>query len=205
MFRSFSHDVLYKIDQEQRDYILANYTKFMAVRDPLERLLSAYMNKFESKTAPSMFFHKEMGSKIIKAYRPNATPKEINEGSDVTFPEFVRYVTESNFSLISNHNQSFNEHWESMHALCNPCVVQYHYIARFENLVNESNEILKRINSSIRYPTEGVIKPSGTKEKMKRYFDEIPVKNIRMLEKIYRFDSLVFNYSMKEAIGLELS
>lgn len=177
----------------------------MIVRDPIERVLSAYMNKFESKTAPSQYFHREMGTKILKAYRPTATKKELEEGTGVTFPEFIRYIAESDFSLISNEHQSFNEHWEPINGLCNPCRVKYDYIARMENLVEESNIILKKINSEITYPAENEIKPVGTRGKLQKYFDEIPIKHIRKLMKIYEIDNLLFNYSIEEALGVRFN
>lgn len=187
--------------------VLKDYKKFLIVRDPLERLLSAYRNKFESKTAPADYFHQEIGSKIIKAYRKHATDKEVKEGTSVTFPEFVRYVTESGFSLNWNKNQSLNEHWEPINGLCSPCTVQYDYIAQFDNLVEESNMILQRINSDIKYPAgeDSIITQTGTRDKMNKYYDDIPLKHIRVLERIYGMDNLLFNYSTKEAIGVELT
>lgn len=190
---------------ELQKIVLKDYKKFVIVRDPLERLLSAYRNKFESKTAPANYFHKEIGSKIIKTYREHATEKEVKEGTSVTFPEFVRYVTESDFSLNWNKGKSFNEHWEPINGLCSPCTVQYDYIAQFDNLVEESNMILQRINSDIKYPAgeDSIIKPTGTRDKIKEYYDEIPLRHIRVLEKIYAMDNLLFNYSTKKAIGVE--
>lgn len=46
------------------DYILRNYLKFLFVRNPYERLLSAYRNKFESTY--SDYFRLRFGRKIIR-------------------------------------------------------------------------------------------------------------------------------------------
>jgi hypothetical protein len=61
------------------------------VREPFERLLSAYRNKFTEK---SPYFHKRFGRKIIRKYRTNPNVEDIEKGNNVKFPEFVQYITD---------------------------------------------------------------------------------------------------------------
>lgn len=202
---NFSHFTLFNIKEEsERQRVLKEYKKIIAVRHPLERVLSAYRNKFESKTSPSEFFHKEIGSKIIKAFRTNATEEEIKSGSDVTFLEYIKYITDSDFNLLWNNNQSFNEHWEPINGLCRPCDVNYDFIIQFDNLGEESNIVLRKIKPEVYFPLHDEITPEGTIEKLEKYFNEIPLKYLRTLEKIYKVDNLLFNYSGLGAFGVDL-
>ena len=48
----------------------STYKKFMFVRHPFDRVLSAYKDKLEKKDNESRYnFHREVGRRIIKKYR----------------------------------------------------------------------------------------------------------------------------------------
>lgn len=177
----------------------------MVVRDPFERILSAYRNKFESKTAPSGGFHQKIGKEILKKYRPNATQDVINAGNSVTFLEFITYMTEPNkINMLWDYGHSYNEHWEPINGLCSPCTIDYDYIIHFENLVDESNEVLRRLHADgIKFPEEDVVKPSGTREKMRQYYEQIPLKNLKILQKMFNLDNLFFNYSSDDLMDID--
>ena len=54
----------------KRKSILETYKKFMFVRHPFDRVLSAYKDKLENEDKKSNYnFHKEIGLKIKKKYR----------------------------------------------------------------------------------------------------------------------------------------
>ena len=48
--------------RSEAEFMLSNYTKFLFVRHPLERLLSAYRNKFVENLAINARFHTIYGS-----------------------------------------------------------------------------------------------------------------------------------------------
>lgn len=178
--------------------MLTEYKKFMFVRHPLERLLSAYRDKFESKTSSADFFHERMGRRIIKAFRKDATEEALRKGDDVTFLEFLKYMLHPSESLKYESGQSYNEHWEPIHRLCNPCHIPYDYIGIYEDIVEESNVILKDVGAGeIKYPATKEVNTHETKSKMKRYCGEIPLKFIRALGKVYKMDMLLFNYTLE--------
>lgn len=178
----------------------------MIVRHPLERLLSAYRNKFEGNASTAEWFRQQIGRKIIKAFRPAATQESLEKGHDATFLEFVQYMLDPELSLVSNNNQSWNEHWEPMNGLCNPCTVHYDYIGRFENLVEESDSILKRINPAggLSYPESKYIKVADTRKEMLKYYEQLPFQLIRRLAQIYAVDMQLFNYSTKGMVHFTL-
>ena len=96
-----------------------NYYKFMLVRDPFERLVSAYRNKLLNKQ--SVAFHSTPGKMIVRRYRFNDSKSADPKGDDVKFIEYVRY-------LIDNPSKEVNEHWMSYHDLCRPCDINYDFM-----------------------------------------------------------------------------
>ena len=121
---------------DEIEYRINHYFKFMFVRDPFERLVSAYLDKFVRTNT----FQKTIGRDIIKLYRPDATTEALNEGSDVTFQEFVRYILDERTRTI----RPFNEHWRPLHQLCYPCYIKYDFIGKFETLHEDAKYVLKR-------------------------------------------------------------
>ncbi|XP_076144094.1 carbohydrate sulfotransferase 8-like [Alosa pseudoharengus] len=69
-------------------YRLRNYTKVLFVRVPLERLVSAYRDKFES---PNKYYHPVFGRPIINRYHVNVSKEALRTGSGVTFPKFMQF------------------------------------------------------------------------------------------------------------------
>lgn len=51
LFRNLS-----MVEKPERDYMLENYNKMIIVRNPFERLLSAYRNKLEGETQSAKYF-----------------------------------------------------------------------------------------------------------------------------------------------------
>ena len=114
----------------------------------------------------------------------------------MTFLGFIHYITAGNSSLIENNQESFNEHWESINGLCNPCAVHYDHIIHLENIVEESNSVLEKIQASdIQFPERNEQKSAKTREKLPEYFQEVPLTQLEILQKIYEIDSKMFGYS----------
>lgn len=113
---------------------LKEYYKFMFVREPLERLVSAYKDKFVLNNTS---FHKRYGTKIVKQIRKNAPAN--SKGDDVSLKEFLQYIEKRRV-------EDLNEHWMPYYELCQPCVVSYDFIGSFENLEADANQVLKELN-----------------------------------------------------------
>lgn len=73
-----------RLPPEKARHMLQNFYKFMFVREPFERLLSAYKDKY---VHPRLFdknpFITVFGRKIIRKFRPNASQADLQSGYGV--------------------------------------------------------------------------------------------------------------------------
>lgn len=181
----FTHGEFKRLNQyspEDALEMLENYFTFLFVRDPFERLLSAYKSKFLKQ---NRVFHQTIGRKIIKLSRPNATKHALDAGNDVTFPEFVNYV------LKTRH---FDEHWRTFDQLCYPCAIRYDFIGHLENLAQDASYLVKMagIQDRISFPP---FQASRTTSELLHYYSQIPKQKILQLAKLYKSDFEMFGYA----------
>lgn len=168
-------------------YRLKHYFKFMFVREPMERLLSAYRNKLGEIDS----YQKKYGVEIIKRYRKGYSKSSLNTGEDVTFAEFVRY-------LLDEDVERMNEHWMPMYNLCQPCAVSYDFIGSHEHLERDAESVLHRIKAPphISFPERQTWYKPVTAETLHYYLCSLPQKLLRELLPKYILDFSLFTYPL---------
>lgn len=178
---------LSSLKPEEIRYRLKHYFKFMFVREPMERLLSAYRNKFgEIQT-----YQKKYGVEIVKRYR-KGMPKDASvSGDDVTFAEFVHY-------LLDEDAERMNEHWMPVYNLCQPCAVSYDFIGSHEHLEGDAEVVLQRVGAppQVRFPERQTWYKPVTTETLHYYLCSLPQKLLRELLPKYILDFSLFAYSL---------
>lgn len=184
----YLYDTLQNYDQEGVKFRLKNYTKVIFVRDPLERLLSAYRSKFVNTRQ----FDQIYGARIISNFRQNYTKIQNTNSSTVTFLEFVKFVTEKERTWFQEKNLHWSPYWD----VCYPCTVNYDYIGKFENLVDEANDILRYIGATkIQFPNRDLFYyASKTKNVMNMHYSKIPQKYLENISKMFERDFKLFSY-----------
>ncbi|XP_062923400.1 carbohydrate sulfotransferase 8-like [Mobula hypostoma] len=177
---------------------LRTYTKALFVREPLERLVSAFRDKFEQ---PNAYYHPVFGRAIIARYRPNATRQALLSGSGVTFPEFVRYLLDPRRPL------GLDIHWERVGRLCSPCLIRYDFIGHFESLGAEAQALLRLVGApaNLTFPRSkdrhrGVERTSLRLSR--RYLAQLSADQRRRAEDFYLADYTMFNYTRSFGAGL---
>ncbi|KAM9342971.1 carbohydrate sulfotransferase 11-like [Pholidichthys leucotaenia] len=186
--RTLSEFSVTEINQRLRSYL-----KFIFVREPFERLVSAYRNKFTRRYNNA--FHKRYGTKIIRRYRRNPKPEALQKGENVTFAEFVKYLVDPQ----TQREEPFNEHWERIHSLCHPCLIHYDVVGKYETLKTDAQAVLRLagVEGMIQFPTSS--KATTTDGHMvARYFKQISPFHQKKLVNLYRMDFMLFNYSTPE-------
>ncbi|XP_072295216.1 carbohydrate sulfotransferase 14 [Eucyclogobius newberryi] len=166
-------------------YRLKHYFKFMFVREPMARLLSAYRNKFGEIES----YQKKYGVEIIKRYRKGYIKDSKIAGDDVTFDEFVRY-------LLDEDIERMNEHWMPMYNLCQPCAVPYDFIGSYENLERDAEYVLQQIKAPVHFPERQAWYKPITAETLHYYLCSLPQRLLKELLPKYILDFSLFAYPL---------
>lgn len=173
------------LDQYSKDEIehrLKSYFKFVFVRHPFDRLVSAYRNKFNNSL--NTVFPEIYGRQIIRNYRPNADNASLSTGQNVTFEEFLRFA-------IDTHPAKQNEHWQVYDYLCSFCAVNYDFIGNYETLDSDARFVLNRIGGRhISFPKA----PPVRSHVWTGVFANLSRELVRQVWEKYSEDFEMFNY-----------
>ena len=194
------HSLKYNVIKNNSHYQQKKkYFKFLFVRHPFERLISAYRNKI-LEPYPDDLEHVNVTNKnILLRYRKNNTTIQVLK-TRATFEEFVRYIIDS---YKEDGIRNFDEHWGSFTELCNICYAEFDYIGKYESLIDDSRNILTLLNVTdfIKFPennTDNYKKRSG--KLISDYFKMVPRRNILQLYEVYKYDFEAFGYNISSII-----
>ncbi|KAM8784142.1 carbohydrate sulfotransferase 13 [Rhynchonycteris naso] len=170
---------------------LRAYLAFLFVREPFERLASAYHNKLARPA--SAVFQRRYGTRIVRRLRPRPRPDALARGHDVRFTEFLAYLLDPR----TRREEPFNEHWERAHALCHPCRLHYDVVGKFETLAEDAAFVLGLVGApGLRFPAPPPrAKAATTHDLAVRLFQDISPFYQQRLFDLYKMDFLLFNYS----------
>ncbi|XP_076581735.1 carbohydrate sulfotransferase 12-like [Chaetodon auriga] len=174
---------------------LKHYTKFMFVRDPFVRLISAYRDKFQK---PNKFF-KSYADSILRLYgntrrsyyaadKRKATAEESQK--QPSFYNFIQYLIDPQ----TERRRPYEPHWRQMNRLCYPCSIQYDFIGYQETLQEDAEQLFKilKLQDDVKIPPSYEnVTSSGSVED---WFKTVPLEARRKLYKIYERDFMLFGY-----------
>ncbi|KAM6430007.1 carbohydrate sulfotransferase 8 isoform 2-T4 [Liasis olivaceus] len=178
-------------DRKGINYRLNTYTKMLFVREPFEKLVSAFRDKFEH---PNNYYHPVFGRPIISKYRTNATKEALRTGSGVQFKEFIQYL------LDVHRPVGMDIHWDHINRLCSPCLVDYDFIGKFETMEEDANFFLHLINAPQnltfpRFKDRHSNEERTTTQITQQYFTQLSPSQRQRSYDFYYMDYLMFNYS----------
>ncbi|KAK7065346.1 hypothetical protein SK128_015664 [Halocaridina rubra] len=203
------------LDYKDAEKAFRSCLKFMIVRHPFERLVSAYRDKLENtnigKEHGVEHFYKKYGRKIVAKYRPPGKglpairySQDMDDpsipapkGIEPTFGEFVKYIIATDLVYYAD------DHWMPYYLHCTPCLLDYDVIAKFETLERDQTYIIKekhlesKIKPSWKHLTNGI----KTADTIKKYFATITKKDLMGLYEKYKLDFELFGYSIDEYLS----
>lgn len=159
---------------EKRKEILETYYKAMFVREPIERLASAYKDQ------------KKQGW-FKQKFHPGVSHDEVKR-TDTSFSEFMRK------DLLRNDKTSLktNQHWRAYELIC-PCEVNYDFIGHFENLPAEAPQLLKIIGVD-KFVTFPDYRPSKSQPYILEYYSQLTKDELLKVGKIFELDFKLYGY-----------
>ncbi|XP_060016944.1 carbohydrate sulfotransferase 13 [Lagenorhynchus albirostris] len=176
---------------------LRAYLAFLFVREPFERLASAYRNKLQRPWGAT--FQRRFGTGIVRRLRPRPGPDALVRGHDVRFAEFLAYLLDPR----TRRDGPFNEHWERAHALCHPCRLRYDVVGKFETLAEDAAFVLSLVGApGLRFPEPPSRAQAAARDRAARLFRDISPFYQQRLYGLYRMDFLLFNYSAPSYLRL---
>ena len=167
--------------EEQISERIQTYFKFLFVREPLHRLLSAYKDKFMRRDRNCSNLARKQ---IVKLYRPQDYKPGNYDHNNVTFAEFIRYFS---------NDIPRNQHWRQYEQLCHPCVINYDFIGHLETLEDDAPLLLKMAGIDDRVTFPPIHKSTGSDEVLE-YFSQVPPRYVLRLGELYRNDFEMFGY-----------
>lgn len=174
-------------------YILQNYYKFLFVREPFERLLSAYRNKFTNKTD----IYKKHVHRIKQSVRVRLGTNETSSAhsGEIKFHHFISYVIN-----VHSKRGKLDEHWNHYDNLCHPCKINFDFIGQYETLTEDAPFVLHDagVDRLVSFPP---VRYTSTRDNLGHYYSKIPREDILRLKKLYRGDLEMFGYSARNSLG----
>jgi len=181
--------------------------KFLVVRHPFQRVVSAYTDKLESYSRDIKYrggyYYAMYGADIVQKLRPKYQEKfpknPLFMRKEPSFVEFVEYLIETPIS-------QYDEHWKPQFMLCPPCNFRFDVIVKMETFERDTNFILSQrdltdvISLSKKHSS---VSNSGksdasTKNKSKELFSQLSKNMVKALHEKYRVDFDMFEYDVNE-------
>uniref|UniRef100_A0A182NDJ9 Carbohydrate sulfotransferase n=1 Tax=Anopheles dirus TaxID=7168 RepID=A0A182NDJ9_9DIPT len=163
---------------------MKNTFSFIVVRDPFQRLISAYEERLLGQLHP---YFKNLSHQIYRRYHNDG-----NEYGIPSFQDFARFVVDQ-----SQNNKPSDLHWRTVNDLCTPCLARYDSIIKMETFKQDLEYLKNRthlhdkiksvqMNHSRRDPLDRLIE---------KYFSQLTKQQFDDLYNIYRIDFEMFQYS----------
>merc|ERR1712179_881520 len=178
--------------------------KFLVVRHPFERVISAYMDKLADYTRDLKYrggyYYAMYGADIVAKYRQRYQerfPKNpLFMRKEPSFVEFVEY-------LVGTPVSKFDEHWKPMFLLCPPCHFKFDVIVKMETFHRDTQFILSQRaledEVSLRKKHSST-KSQDSKDDARTMFSQLSKHMVRALYDKYRLDFQMFDYDIKDFI-----
>ena len=123
---------------KKKELVLQTYYKVMTIRQPIDRIWSAYNDKFVTGN-PS--FLSSYGRTIVQTFHPNDAPKSSRCGNNVTFIDFIQRIIHEQTTGIRS-----NPHWAPYYQLCDPCHLKYNLISSTESMKTDMNYLSNQLS-----------------------------------------------------------
>lgn len=203
-----AHYGLYKTtmySKKEFKYRIKKYFKFIFVRNPWRRLLSAYLDKFTIHDQEHRVPYQKKAQKIIKRYHKDQMPSQImragilkNVTGMVTFSEFLSYIMDD-----WEMRRHADLHWTRYIDHCKPCTTHYDFLGHMETFHEDAAYIVQHVFKSklnISRVMSSKLGPSkaDTYVNVSGYYNQVNPKLLQRVKEYLSPDFRVFGYNPNE-------
>jgi len=128
------------VSKKEQKKILKGSTKFLVVRHPFDRIISAYTGKIANPMAKPRFY-RDVQKDIIKNYR-----KDKSASGPPSFEEYIRYLLDETDNIHSPQDWKVIDCVQAYYSVCAPCDVQYDVILKLETHTADTEYLIRREN-----------------------------------------------------------
>lgn len=144
------------LSSNRKKYILKNYYKFVMYRNPVMRLFSGFRSKvqrFPLIGLESENPHYNWLRMRIYAYKHPKLHTQWQNGRGkepivINFSDFIDY-------WLHRGGLKFDEHFQSIYSLCQPCQVRYSYYGNFNTFERDTEVLIEHTGSNNTFLREG--------------------------------------------------
>ena len=186
-------------------YRLQNYRKVLFVREPITRMLSAYLSKLRTFGNTQSIWERFIGRKIVQTYRGYDHEKRYRDletklWMNITLSEYIQFITDTGSGIVMHE---LNDHWLPLHVVSNPCQIQYDFIGHYENLAIEAPFLMHwlGVDSVVRFPE---VHMSNAAKSLVDEYSNVPLNLISKLYEYYGFDYKAFGYQINDTMSILL-
>ncbi|KAK3505799.1 hypothetical protein QTP70_004135 [Hemibagrus guttatus] len=177
---------------------LETYQKFIFVRDPFVRLISAYKDKFQS---PNQIFYEMVGMYMLKKFGnvsnlPASVEQAHAQGIVPSFNNFVQYI----LSLLAGNDTEIDEHWRQTVHLCHPCAINYDFIGKMETIEEDAAHLLRILRVDNIVDFKPWTRSKTEQNAIKTWFSNITIEWRRKLYDVYKADFKLFGYENHDTL-----
>jgi hypothetical protein len=185
----------------------SNLYKFIFIRHPFERLVSAFHDKFEHTKQGAMmlpFLKHEVIKYMMRSLKKQKSPKSSSLPFDIdlSFENFINFVLEeATYTVISEQSK----HWWPYSDLCKMCKIKYNFIGSLETLNEDVSCMLKNFkNYALLQKMEDRVRKKinaggeHTKAMTMDYFSKLSKQTIQKLYELYKVDFILGNYKFPQ-------
>ena len=178
--------------------------RFVFLRHPFERLVSAFYDKFvedpDPKFVKSVIHHEPSDAEHLRwTFKKFEKEKKLKRKipDEITFPRFVKFVLHELEHQKVSHG---TYHWIRYTDFCGLCTFRYNFIGKLETLQNDLAYLKIKFPSDVSEKISDIfsVKKNASHGKSGRtsekYFSQLSKDMIRRLYQAYESDFLIGGY-----------
>ncbi|PXF49857.1 Carbohydrate sulfotransferase 9 [Gracilariopsis chorda] len=204
------HHAIYRWDDARIEQVLQDpsYLKFGFVRDPYDRLISAYIDKIMRPSIDSPEYQDQMYS-LFGDDQPSRAAGNITKPSFESFVRSIAHVLKQprvqrshNHVLYENNRSRRDLHWRPQLELLHPDIIPFDFVGKFDSLAYDRLLVMQWMyqHTSRRMRDDVLHKRHSTDPRQKKNFLGI-IRNNQDLRQLivdtYRQDFETFNFPIE--------